>query len=239
MKIAICDDIVEYRMTIKAFVNEYIKIHHIDCGIYEFENGEQLINADENFDVLFLDIELGDLNGLEVAKLIQSKNRKTNIIVVTSYNQYLDDAFDLNVIRFIGKPISQQRVFSALNKAFSNMIENTVALHIKNNQLIRLKISEIVFVEAKFKKVVIYTKSRDSYAVKETLKELKSVFPPLYFSVPHNSYIVNLQYVKEFKRDQITLTYPYLNHKIAVASRKQPIFRKKFFDFLGEDINFD
>lgn len=92
MKIAICDDLTECRLSVKCFVKEYFKLHHIECSIDEFKTGTDLISVDENYDILFLDIELGDLNGIDVAKEIRRKHNNTVILVITAYHQYLDDA---------------------------------------------------------------------------------------------------------------------------------------------------
>lgn len=90
MKIAICDDIVEYRLSIKSYVHEYSKINNMESEIYIFNNGKSLLESTLTFDVLFLDIELGDLNGIDVAKEIQKKHSNTIILIITSYRQYLD-----------------------------------------------------------------------------------------------------------------------------------------------------
>lgn len=151
MKIAICDDIIEYRLSVKTYVNEYFKIHNVDCKVTEFENGTDLLNSNDNFDILFLDIELGDSNGIEIAKGIQAKDKHTVILIVTSYHQYLDDAMDINVTRYIDKPINQNRIFSALDKALSVINESIITFTTKDNQIARLRSSDIIYIEAKFK----------------------------------------------------------------------------------------
>lgn len=235
MRIAICDDIVEYRLSIKSYSKEYFKMHHIEYTIDEFENGSDLLNSNTNYDILFLDIELGDSNGIDIAKEIQKKNRNTVILIVTSYHQYLDDAMDINVTRYIDKPVTQNRIFSALDKALSVINESVITFQMKDNQIVRLKLSEIIYAEAKFKGVFIYTQNQ-SYKIKETMKELRSMLTASCFAIPHNSYIVNLNYVRDYKREEIALTEPYTNIKISVATRKQADFKRRFLDFIGEDI---
>lgn len=235
MKIAICDDIIEYRLSIKSYVNEYFKIHNVDCSINEYENGTDLLNSKENYDILFLDIELGDSNGIEIAKKMQSRDKHTVILIVTSYHQYLDDAMDINVTRYIDKPVTQNRIFSALDKALSIINESIITFTTKDNQIARLRCSDIVYIEAKFKGVYIYTKNT-CYRIKEPIKQLRSMLTATCFAVPHNSYIVNLNYITDFKRDEITLTDPYSNIKISIATRKQAEFKRHFLDFVGEDI---
>lgn len=238
MKIAICDDITEYRLSVRSYAEEYFKLRNIECHIDELENGEALLSSDTYYDILFLDIELGDSNGIDIAKAIQKKHKNTVILIVTSYHQYLDEAMDINVTRYIDKPATQKRIFSALDKALSLINENVVILHTKDKQIVRLKLSEIIYAEAKLKSVFVYTKN-NSYKIKETMKQLQSMLTAMCFAAPHNSYIVNLNYVRNYKRNELFLTEPYQQVCIAVATRKQAEFKRKFLDFIGEDINND
>lgn len=234
MKIAICDDIEEYRNSTKAFVREFFNSREIHYIIKEFKNGTALINSKDNFDILFLDIELGDSNGIDIAKEIQSRYKNTVVLIITSYHQYLDAAMDIKVTRYINKPITQDKIYAALDKALSVINVSIITLNLKDNRMLRLKQSEIVFVEAKLKNVTVYCRN-EHFKVKETMKQLRSILVASCFAVPHNSYIVNLNYIKSFKRDEICLTEPYSNVKISIATRKQPEFKRKFVEFIGED----
>mgnify|MGYP000040858096 FL=1 len=235
MRIAICDDLTEYRRSVKCYTAEYFKLRHIDFHIDEFETGSDLLRADEIYDILFLDIELNDLNGITVAKEIQKKHKNTVILIVTAYHQYLDDAMDIHVTRYIDKPVTQKRIFSALDKALTVLNESVITLHTKGNQVVRLKVSDIIYAEAKLKGVFVYTQET-SYRIKETMKELRLMLTASCFAVPHNSYIVNMNYIGVFKRNEITLIKPYETIKISIATRKQAEFKRRFFDFIDEDI---
>lgn len=238
MKIAICDDIVEYRLSVKCYTEEYFKTHHINCEVDEYNSGHALANANIDYDIIFLDIELGDSNGIDIAKYIKSQFSNSLIIVITSYRQYLDEAMDLNVLRYIDKPITQNRIFSALDKAMSQIHETIITVHTKDNQIIRLKVSDIVYAEAKLKKVTIYTKN-SSFIIRESLKSLKELLVASCFAIPHNSYILNLNFIRKFKRDEIKLAVPYENESISISTRKQAEFKRKFLDFIGEDYKND
>lgn len=238
MRIAICDDLTECRLSVKCYAGEYFKLRHIEYSIDEFKTGADLLKSDETYDILFLDIELGDLNGIAIAKEIQKKYKNTVILVVTAYHQYLDDAMDIHVTRYIDKPATQNRIFSALDKAMSVINESVITLHMKDSKVARLKISDIIYAEAKLKGVFIYTKETN-YNIKETMKQLRSMLTASCFAVPHNSYIVNMNHIKNFQRNEITLAEPYSNIRISVATRKQPEFKRRFLDFIGEDIDND
>ncbi len=234
MKIAICDDMEEYRLSIKNYVVKYFLSHHIECKADLFECGDDLISSSEKYDILFLDIELGDSNGIDVAKKLQLLNDKMVIIVITSYRQYLDAAMDIKVARYIDKPITEDRIYSALDKAMSLIDENIITLHIKNNKIVRVKTSEIVYAEVKLRGVTVYC-INENYQVTQTLKQLHTVLNASCFATPHGSYIVNLNYIKNFKRNEITLCNPYNDVNISIATRKQPEFKRRFLDFIGED----
>lgn len=238
MRIAICDDLTECRLSVKCYAEEYFKLRHIECSIDEFQTGTDLLKSDEIYDILFLDIELGDTNGIAVAKQIQQKHKNTVILVVTAYHQYLDDAMDIQVTRYIDKPTTQNRIFSALDKAMSVINESVITLHMKDSKVARLKASDIIYAEAKFKGVFIYTKET-VYRIKETMEQLRSILTASCFAVPHNSYIVNMNYIRDFQRDEIALAEPYSNIRISVATRKQAEFKRRFLDFIGEDIDND
>lgn len=236
MKVAICDDIREYRLSLRAYVEAYFAKNHLALSVFEYSSGNEILDSGEIFDIVLLDIELGDLNGIDVAKELQKRNKKIVVLIVTSHSNYLDDAMDIHAIRFINKPISQSRILSALEKAIQEIDANLITVHLRNNQLLRTYASDVVYIEAKFKKVIIYTID-NSYESKESLKSLSELFNASFFASPHNSYIVNLNYVRSFKRDEIFLLKPYEYVRISVASRKQSDFRKKMFDFVGEGYN--
>lgn len=236
MRIAICDDVKEYRLLLKAYISDYFERKTLPVELFEYDNGIDIINASKSFDILFLDIELGDITGIEIAEIILKKNRNTIIIIVTSYNQYLDAAMDLHVIRYISKPIIQDKIFSALDRALLELENSTISVHLKDNRIIRIRLADIVCVEAKLKKVHLFTVSEE-YVVRDSLKALKSQIHSTAFSTPHNSYLVNFNYVSEFKRNEIRLKEPYENVRISIASRKQAEFKRKFLDYIGEGKN--
>ena len=236
MKIAVCDDAREYRLTLKEYCENFFSQKHIACEIFEFPSGEEILNSAENFDIAFLDVELGDTNGIEVARKLQKKNPNIVILVVTSHLKYIDDAMDIHAIRFINKPVSEQRIFSVLEKAVNEINKKVITIHLKGNQVLRIFASDVVYIESKFKKVIVNTREK-TYESTDSLKTLSGMFSADFFAVPHSSYIVNLNYVKDFKRDEIFLLEPYDNVRISVATRKQTEFRRQFLNFIGDGIN--
>ena len=88
------------------------------------------------------------------------------------------------------------------------------------------------------RQVYVYTKN-SHYRIKEPIKKLRTILNSTCFAAPHNSYIVNLNYITNFKRNEIILAFPYSDIKIPIATRKQADFKKHFLNFINEDIKND
>lgn len=200
----------------------------------EFSNGEELLKETKNYDILFIDIELGGINGIELTKAIQEKHKKTIIIIVTSYIKYLDDAMDVNVLRYIDKPITQERIFSALDKSISKINNNTIVVQTTYNELVTLEKSEIIYVEAKLRRTEMIT-TNNLYYLKNNISDLKNKLNASFFACPHNSFIINMNFIKSFNRNQIILKAKDKEVPVSVATRKQAEFKKKYISFIGED----
>lgn len=233
MKIAICDDVLSHRENLRPFVAEFFSEKEISTEIAEYSCGKEILGSGESFDIVFLDIELGDISGIEIVEKLKEKNANCIIIVVTSYTDYLDAAMDLHVIRFLKKPVEQKRVYSALEKALQEMNESLIMFSTKDNQIIRVRSRDIIYVEANLKAVTVCT-NKKAYIVRESLKKIKTMLTASIFAVPHNSYIVNMNYISKFKREEVTIDLPDREIEIQVSSRKQPEFKRRFLEFIEE-----
>lgn len=233
MKVALCDDQLSQIEILKPFVSEFFTAKGTDIEIYEFSGGEAILGSEDEFDIIFIDVELGDISGIEVIKKLKQRNSRAVIIIVTAYNEYLDEAMDLNVIRFLKKPVAGQKVFSALERALQDINEKQISFTAKDNQIIRIKSKELIYAEARLKSVIIHTTS-ESYTVREPLKAIRAVLTSTDFAVPHNSYVVNMNYICKFRREEIVLDVRDRKVSVRIANKKQPEFKRRFLAFIGE-----
>lgn len=233
MIIGICDDILEYCNSIENHVEDYFNMSNAKYEVCKFTSGNDLLNSNMNFDILFLDIELEDINGIEVAEKVLEISPNTIIIVVTNYRKYLDAAMDLNALRFIDKPVTQDRITSALEKAVLEINNGSITIHTKTNEIKKIKKCDIIYVEVVRKTTTFYTKN-GIVECNEPITKFRETLNSLYFAIPHNSYIVNLNYVLSYKRDKLQMDFGDIPHTISIATRKQPEFKQKFMSFIGE-----
>lgn len=230
MYIAICDDDNSYRDEIQNYVKKYFMSKDLECDISLFSDGKDVAECGRVFDIVFLDIEMDNLNGIETAKILNRKNRHTVIFIVTAYHKYLDDAMDLNVFRYIDKPIDKERFFKGLEKAIALINNNDLTFKTVDNELITISKNEIICVEVMKKKVTVSTVDGD-FVAREKMDFFRNNLTASYFAIPHKSYIVNFNYVRKFKRDEIELKG---NHIITIAPKKQAEIKKQFVAFIGE-----
>lgn len=224
MRIAICDDQQEYRNLITKYIKFYFKEHLIELECFEFAGGEELLLSDKKFDMVFLDIEMNELNGIQTAKELNKRNKYTIIFIVTAYQKYLDDAMDLNVFRYIDKPIKANRLYNGLDKAIDLINNNEITFKSRNDGIITIHKNDIIYVEVNRKTVHVNTVEKQ-YIAREKMDFFKNNLTASYFAIPHISYVINFNFVKKFQRDKIQLKNGQI---ISIAPKKQAGIKKKF-----------
>lgn len=181
--------------------------------IGEAEDGEAVITITEDLkpEVVFLDVEMPKINGLECAKKIIDIKPKTIIIFATAHNEFMPDAFHLYAFDYIVKPFKLERVFQSLERIKSlstsqnELSINKIIRHEKGLDKILLKSKEclsfvdmkdIIIVQREDRSTVIYTKD-NSYITSDGLTELEDRLDKAQFFRSHKSYIINLSMVEK------------------------------------------
>jgi two-component system LytT family response regulator len=232
LNIAICDDETEYANDIRVHLNQYSSEHGLTFDIYDFNSGEEILASNTVFDIAFLDIEMDGINGIEVGRELQKANPDLVLIYVTAYNHYLDDALDLGITRFFDKPIDSQRFYEGMDKAISKIDNTELRFYLKdsNKGVVTVRSKDIIFVEIIGRKTKIHTKSHE-YLSKDGIKIWKARLNKSYFEIPHNSYIINTNFITYYCKDYIMLDYKY---NIPIAFSKRSEFKRKFMKLMGE-----
>lgn len=229
MRVCVCDDILEYRIALCSYIEQYCKNNQLECIVETFESGASLLQSEnyKQFDAYFIDIEMEETDGLELMRKISEICRNPIFIVVTAYKKYLDAAMDLNIIRFIDKPIEQKRIYSALDRVNFLLNQSYINVIGKNGERYNINKQEIVYAEAKLKKTFITTIT-EIIEVPLAFKEIKKELSSSMFIVPHNSFIVNINYISLIKRNSLTVIYNQKEIIIPISAPKQSDIKRKF-----------
>lgn len=230
MKIAICDDELKVRKETKSALNNYFSEKLIEFEIYDFANGEDLLNSKIDFDMAFLDIEMPTSNGVEIGKALKQRLANIVIFMITAYSEYLDDAFELGAYRFLQKPLDITRLYRSLDAALLSMSNRDIKIISINNESVIIPTSSIVYCESYKRKTKIVT-TNGEFVSREHLDVWKDKLSELTFCSPHTSFIINFNYIKSFNRKSLVLTYLDKSIEISIAPKKQKEFRTKMFLF--------
>ena len=105
LQIAICDDIIEQTLTLQGYIHAYCKKNNAEYKLNIYTSGRELIADVEKLDIIFLDIEMPELDGIETGRIIRSKNASCRIIMETVMVERMKEAFYIEAFRFIVKPV--------------------------------------------------------------------------------------------------------------------------------------
>ena len=194
MNALIIDDNEMARMTLKQLAE---RVDDLAIAA-ECSNAFEAYNLlqTEPIDILLLDIEMPGMSGLELTKNLV--NKRPVIIFITSKKEYAADAFDLNVVDYIIKPVTGLRFIQAIDKAREILNSNKEEVNVKEDEFIfirdsniirRLKLDNILFAEAMGDYVKLYTQEK-FYAIHTTLKAVEERLPSSRFLRVHRSYLV-------------------------------------------------
>lgn len=229
MRILICDDEFQYINDLQLHIQEYMKNHFIQYDIDTYSSPKEILETNKIYDLVFLDIQMPEINGLEIAHELKRRNSKVVIFFVTAYNKYQDDAMDLQIFRFFQKPFDVNRLYSSLDKAMEYIDGSYIDVFIQNKtEHTRILVDDIIYIKRDNRKNYLFTKD-NTYIVRESTMEWNNRLPTTFFYLVHKSFLVNLHYVTKYNYTEL-----YLNQtiRIPIASRKQADFHKFWFDYL-------
>ena len=210
MNIAICDDDKSFRDLLEKHLRNYFNDRNISLNIFQFPSGEKLLENQLLFDLVFLDVEMGNINGIDTGKELKRRNPHNIIFVITSYDGYLDDAAEL--------------------------INNDIIVFydVKSGRNVRIYTNDIIYIEIKKKKTKIVTVDNIYYS-NEKISVWKNRLNAISFVCPHSSYVTNLDYSVYHTRTLLVLAKRDLDGKIIekyeinIAPKKQAEIKRLFF----------
>lgn len=228
MRIAICDDEQVSIDNIVKHLDFFSQDNNIDFEQNIFTDSEALLSSNTKFDIAILDVEMDKMSGIELGGELRKRNPHIILIYVTAYRKYLDDALNLNAVRFFEKPLDSQRFYRGLRDAIKRIDNSTISFYLKDQKAIeRISAQDIIFVEIEKRKTRIVTESKEYHSDHHISFWRDSLTSTIFIS-PHKSYIINFNYVTAYERDYVVLNEKY---KVSIARNRQTDFRQKFLQY--------
>ena len=232
IRIGVCDDEKEFRDMTVSCIEEYMTAHTEEFEIVQFLEGEQVIEYNgEEIDLLFLDIEMGKVNGFDVLKNVLNADNIQNIVFVTSHDELMIEAFSVKTLGFVIKPVSVSNIGRYISTVLDEARKNCLLKFTDGSEVLYVKPREILYIEAKGNYSELHYADK-SKIVDGKLKKCEEMLGDTSLIRVHKSYIVNLRYVKGLKSGNLTLEN---DEKIAVGRSFLETVKKQYFDYLKNE----
>ncbi len=218
-KLAIIEDNPEELSNLQNLLTKYQEEQNVLFDIKTFNNAYHFINNYKNeFQLVFMDIDLPGVNGMDTAKKLRELDHNATLVFVTNLAQYAIKGYEVEAYDFILKPATYARMASLLDKILKKIdSDSNKAINIKTTTgYTKLIIDEIIYISVEDHLLYYHTLNKN-YECWETLKNVSSFLDEQKFVRISKSIIVNLSYVKSLEGDTITLLHGetlYIAHKL-------------------------
>ena len=160
------------------------------------------------YDIVFFDIKMKKVSGIELSNLVREKNKVVDIVFVTGMIEYALHGYKVSAMQYLLKPIKQDDIYSCLNKVLERIDstdESSKFMIIKTpKKSMKLNYDEIYYFEMFSPNIVIHT-IKEEIALRKKISEIEKELKSSSFIRCHRSYIVNLKYVKSISKKTIIL----------------------------------
>lgn len=227
MKIAICDDNNDIIKEITDFINEYGRNNNAKFEILAFNDGDELLTSEQKFDLIFLDIEMKHINGLEAAERIRENDMNIPIVYITSHSGYFERAFKVHAFEYITKPIKQERLWGVMNDFFAAQRDaNEAAIQVLTNDgFISVKLNEIYSFNYEDKRKVYMYLEKERILLRENMQDIYDKLDKTQFYMTRRDCIINLKYVHTLKNDYVIVMRNEM--LMPLAQKKKDEFMRK------------
>lgn len=205
-KIAVCDDSDADRQYIAALTKQWAAHAGHSIHLSLFPSAESFLfqyGEESDFDILLLDIEMGRMDGVTMAKRLRRENETVQIIFVTGYSDYISEGYEVSALHYLMKPVSAEKLFSVLSRAADKLRKNERLLRLEQSgETVRVPLWQIRYADVQGNYVTVHAK--EDYTVRKTLGELSDLLDERFFRVGRSA-IVNLTCVSRVTRTDIYL----------------------------------
>jgi DNA-binding LytR/AlgR family response regulator len=215
-------------------VEEFVKRTDFLDLKHEFHDAVEAINTlnvgEENIDLIFLDIEMPEMTGIEFLNTVKNLPQ---VIIISSQEKYALQAFEYDVTDYLLKPVTYSRFYKAVKKAQENhkmqeqkKQENDEIFIKKDSALVRLKYDDILWVEAMENYVVIHTYEQ-KFTIHFTMKSILLQLPSDQFKRVHRSYIVNVKSIDKIEDNYVIISSSKSQKQIPIGKAYKEKFMKE------------
>ena len=205
-KVAICDDSDADRRYIMDMVRSWASAAGHEVQIDGFPSAESFLfryAGESDYDILLLDIEMGAMDGVTMAKELRKSNDTVQIIFITGYSDYISEGYEVAALHYLMKPVNEEKLCLVLDRAAEKLAKNERVLNFEvSGEMVRVPIYQIRYADVLGNYVTVHAQT--DVTVKMTLGELEKQLDERFYRVGRSA-LVNLTQISRVTRAEIRL----------------------------------
>ena len=244
LRIAICDDDQRDLLKLNVMLEKIMKKYSIRYDIALYDSGKELLDSQLLFHLIFLDIQMGEINGIEIGKKIYKKNRSAKVVFQTLYGEYCRAAInESHAFAFLEKPLEESlvegqiREFLERQESVQEMwiefkhIYCTIDNEEREKERLRIPIKDIIYFEyLKGERRVRVVTEQTEFIYLEVMSVLEEKMKPFGFEVCSRGILVNLDKIKRIKGCSIFLCKDIV---VPLSQRRMVYFKERMNEFVN------
>ncbi len=207
-KIAVCDDSDADRRELGGMVRRWADAAGRSVQVTGFPSAESFLFAyaeDRMADILLLDVEMGGMDGIALARHIRREGSRTEIVFITSHFEFISEGYEVDALHYLVKPVSEQKLSEVLDRAADRLAAEPASVIVTcDGETVKLYEADILYVESFAHYIEIHTRL-GVFRIKESIAAFAAKLSPDFYRT-HRSYLVNLKAVERIARTGVTLT---------------------------------
>lgn len=222
VSIAVCDDELLECLKISARIRSLMEEMGIACCVEQFGSGEELLRAQERFDIIFLDILMEGMDGMETAKRCRELAFEKTLIFITSSRSYVWDAYDVEAFHYLVKPVDDEKLKAVLRRAAKKeqCAGRDYIVVSRERQRRKIFLDSVWYFEIKGRQIDVHQEN-EVFTYYEQIGLLEKQLEGKGFFRCHKSYLINLKHVEVYNRQEAILEN---GERIIIARRRYEAF---------------
>ena len=207
LKAAICDDSARDAEYVRSIVSRWAQLRALPLHCELFPSAESFLfryDEDKDWDILLLDIEMGRMDGVSMAKAVRRYNEAVQIIFVTGYSDYIAEGYEVAALHYLMKPVSEEKLYSVLDRAYDRRRLQERCLRIDSGgEMLLIPFYEIRYLDVRQNYVTVH--AAKEHTVKRSLADFEKELDERFFRAGR-SMIVNLSCIRRVSRRELYLS---------------------------------
>ena len=233
MNIAVCENEAEDRAAICGILGDYLELNRFTGEIHAFASGEELLSSFSpgKYDVIFLDIYMGGVDGVETAKRIRETDAGCIIIFVTTSPDHSLESYSVRGAAYVLKPVRKKEMQEALRQCREIFLKNARYIEIRADRMdIKIPLIKIYYAET-FNKISLFHTSSGDYKTFMPMEEIEAKLGGKPFYRCHQSYIINMNHIEKVAGEDVFMKN---GDRVPMRTRGRDAIRAELAGFLSK-----